>query len=213
MLATEDLPADLFGMQPADSPPERGASTHRAGTSARRETEAEPSPARSANASRARGPAPATPDPPPTAAGEAGADAADDLADDAAAGAPSGRRPARAPRPTRRGADTDDLRSALLGAGGSAEEMPEAVRDTVSAIEELFPGSLLALTPRDADDDDGADDGADDEEPGGPAAEATADEDADEVDEGGDDPAPHRPGGDEPGLGFVDPPPGHEEMR
>lgn len=41
-----------------------------------------------------------------------------------------------------------DLRSALLGSGASADELPDALRDAVSAIEELFPGTLVGATPR-----------------------------------------------------------------
>jgi len=62
-------------------------------------------------------------------------------------------------RPSGEGRVTD-LHAALLGAGTSAEEVPEAVRDTVSAIEELFPGDLVAATPRPsagADDDEARD--------------------------------------------------------
>lgn len=47
-----------------------------------------------------------------------------------------------------------DLAGALLGSGSSAEEVPDALRDTVAAIEELFPGTLLASAPREDTDTD-----------------------------------------------------------
>ncbi len=55
-----------------------------------------------------------------------------------------------------------DLERALLGGETTADELPEALRDTVDALRELFPGELLAVTPR-ADEDEGAMEAAEDD--------------------------------------------------
>ncbi len=68
------------------------------------------------------------------------------------------------------------LTSALLGGGASAEEAPDALRDTVAAIEELFPGRLVASASREDADPDADPDAAPDADAG---AEEAADRAAD----------------------------------
>ncbi len=70
-----------------------------------------------------------------------------------------------------------DLERALLGGEATADELPEALRDTVDALQELFPGELLAVTPRAGDGEDGTETG---EEAGAGAGDPEG-EDADEA--------------------------------
>ncbi len=68
-----------------------------------------------------------------------------------------------------------DLERALLGGEATADELPEALRDTVDALRELFPGELLAVTPR-------ADEGDDEAEPTEDAAGRLDDGDGEDDD-------------------------------
>lgn len=98
-----------------------------------------------------------------------------------------------------------DLKSALLGSGASADETPAAIHDTVDAIAELFPGSLLAASRRQDDatggptDDtaDGAGDSAGDSAPDGAAADGSWE---DSPDASADAPADATPEPEGPGL-------------
>ncbi|MEJ2289040.1 MAG: hypothetical protein P8Y02_10430 [Deinococcales bacterium] len=94
-----------------------------------------------------------------------------------------------------------DLQHALLGGDATAEELPAALRDTVEALEELFPGEVLAVSPRgDEPDPDAeseltlgsADDLARDPDPGtDPGTDPGSDADP----SGGQHPGPTASGG------------------
>jgi len=103
--------------------------------------------------------------------------------------------PTQAPRawPSRSRADAaTDLQHALLGGDATAEELPAALRDTVQALEEIFPGDVVAVSRRkDVPDPDHEGDGTLAAPPG-----AAPDPDDESVEPGSDESqdrtTPHR---------------------